>query len=605
MENYHYGIIGNCQSAALVSKEGSIDYCCLPDFDSPSVFLKLLDEEKGGHFGIELQKDYHITQNYVANTNVLETIFDDGENAFSINDFMPRYERGVQKEDYYCPPDVIRYFKKIKGNPQFKISFNPKLNYAQGDTLIEKSPEYLKCLSTGTAYETIYLYSNFDLDKIADSEFIDLDKDNFILLSYNQKILPPSLENVYLQLQKTIVYWLNWVTKSPKHPSYNDEIIRSALVLKLLTYQKTGSVLAALTTSLPETIGEERNWDYRFCWIRDASMTISIFTHLEHDSTVRRYIKYILNLIPIKDEKIQIMYGIRGQKNLKERQLHHLSGYKNSKPVRSGNAAFEQKQNDIYGILMDVIYSSLTHIGHELDTLEDIWTITRTLIRNVKKHWQETDRGIWEYRGKEEHFVFSKVLCWVAVDRGIKIAEHFGKGEYLDDWTYLREQIKRDINEKGWNRDLQAYTQFYGSDQMDASNLLMEYYGFIKSSDPRYISTVKKTQKELCVDDLMYRYKNKDDFGSPKSSFIVCCFWMASSLYRIGEQVAAKEMFEKIISYSNHLSLFSEDLDFKTKRLLGNFPQAYSHLALISTAMTLSGKESLQEEYRLQNIFRD
>ena len=222
---------------------------------------------------------------------------------------------------------------------------------------------------------------------------------------------------------------------------------------------------------------------------------------------MKRYIKYILNLIPLKDEKIQIVYGIRGQKDLKEKQLNHLTGYKNSKPVRIGNAAFEQKQNDIYGILMDVIYSSLSHIKHELDTLEDIWTITRTLVRNVQNRWQETDRGIWEYRGREEHFVFSKLLCWVAVDRGIKIAKQFDKLEYLDDWTSLREEIKRDINEKGWNEKLQAYTQFYGSEQMDAANLLMEYYGFVESTDSRYISTVKRIQEDLCIENLMYRYK--------------------------------------------------------------------------------------------------
>ena len=605
MENYHYGIIGNCQSAALISKRGSIDYCCLPDFDSPSVFFKLLDEKKGGHFGIEVDGTYNISQFYIEKTNVLQTVFDNGMHAFAVCDFMPRYERGFRSEDYYCPPDIIRYFKVEKGTPQIALDFSPALNYAQGKTEVEVHSDYLKCSSIGTSYETAYLYSNFDLNKIKTGESFQLKNEGFVLISYNQKIFSPSQEDMFLQLQKTIVYWLDWESKTPKRPAYNEAISRSALVLKLLTYQETGAVLAALTTSLPETIGEERNWDYRFCWVRDASMTISIFTELKHNSTVRRYIKYILNIIPLKDEKIQIMYGIRGQKNLAEKKLDHLSGYKDSKPVRIGNAAFEQKQNDIYGILMDVLHSSLNYIREELDTVENVWTIARTLVRNVKTHWREPDRGIWEYRGKEEHFVFSKVLCWVAVDRGIKIAKSFNRQDYVKEWEPLRDEIKRDIDTKGWNEEVRAYTQFYGSKQMDAANLLMEYYGFIEGRDPRYVSTVKQIEKELCVDGFMYRYKNEDDFGTPKSSFTVCTFWMVNAWYRSGEQEKAKKMFDNLLGFANHLGLFSEDIDFESKRLLGNFPQAYSHLALITTAMALSGKESLPEEDRLHNIFHD
>ena len=605
MDNYNYGVIGNCQSAALISNTGSIDYCCLPEFDSPSIFLKLLDEQKGGYFNIEVGSEYKIHQSYLRNTNILQTVFDNGEDAFAIRDFMPRYERGVHNDDYYCPPDIIRYFKILKGKPTFKIDYKPGLNYAQGETEIKLDAEYLKSFSNGTTYETVYLYSSFDLKKIKAKEDIDLSQDGFVLLSYNQKILPLSVEDVYLQLEKTTVYWLDWISKTPKHPFYNEQINRSALVLNLLTYQKTGAVLAALTTSLPETIGEERNWDYRFCWIRDASMTIRVFTHLGHTNTIKKFIKYILNIISSKDEKIQIMYGIRGQKNLEEKSLEHLAGYKNSKPVRVGNAAFEQKQNDIYGILMDVIYSSLNYIKHELDTLEGIWTTVRVLVRNVENHWQDPDRGIWEYRGKEEHFIFSKVLCWVAIDRAIKIAKYFGKKNYVEEWSLLREKIKKDVDTKGWDEEVQAYTQFYGSKHMDAANLLMEYYGFIDGADPRYVSTVKKIKKELCHGGLMYRYKNEDDFGNPKSSFTVCTFWMVNALYRIGEREEAKKIFDNLLSYSNHLNLFSEDIDFQSKRLLGNFPQAYSHLALISTAMTLSGKESLREKDRLHNIFHD
>jgi GH15 family glucan-1,4-alpha-glucosidase len=407
---------------------------------------------------------------------------------------------------------------------------------------------------------------------------------------------------MYLEMERTKVYWLNWSSQTPNYKKYNDEISRSAVTLKLLSYDRTGAVLAAATTSLPETIGEVRNWDYRFCWIRDASMVVKVVSELGHKNVARRYLRFIIDLIPDKDEKLQIMYGINKEKTLTETTLNHLAGYKGSKPVRVGNAAYQQKQNDIYGILMDVIFAQLIRFKTDVENGEDLWSITKGIVWIVQKHWQEPDKGIWEFRTEDRHFTFSKVLCWVAVDRAIKVARIFRKHRKIEAWTSLEQQIKADILENAWNPKVNAFTQSYGSKHLDASVLLMESYGFIHARDPKYVSTVLAIEKELSNEGLLYRYKNEDDFGLPSSSFTICSFWFINSLFKIGEEERAMAMFDQLLSYSNHLGLFSEDIDFKSKRLLGNFPQAYSHLALIQCAINFSGKQS---EERVLESMRD
>jgi len=399
-----------------------------------------------------------------------------------------------------------------------------------------------------------------------------------------------------LDFDKTKVYWMNWCSKTPVFKYYNDEILRSAMTLKLMSYDKTGAVLAAVTTSLPETIGEVRNWDYRFCWIRDASMVIRVISKLGHKRIVKNFINYIVELIPEKDQRLQIMYGINGETFLKEEFLDHLSGYENSKPVRIGNAAFSQKQNDIYGILMDAIHAEMKEFPTDFERTEEIWSIVKGIVWVVRKNWQKADKGIWEFRSEDLHFTFSKVLCWVAIDRAIKIAELVGKDEEAFKWEPLKEAIKNDIEEKAWNIDIQAYTQSYGSKHLDASVLLIEYYGFVSASEIRFKKTVKAIEKELAHEGILYRYKNKDDFGLPSSSFTVCTFWFINSLIKIGEVRKAKEYYDKLLSYSNHLGLFSEDIDFESKRLLGNFPQAYSHLALIDTALSFNSAAKMHSK---------
>lgn len=599
MKNLDYGIIGNCKSAALVSKTGSIDWCCLPHFNSAGVFAKLLDSNIGGSFSIDVTDDYSISQQYIRKTNIICTKFKNKENIFELIDFMPRY----QKEDgsYYNPPDIIRFIRVVKGSPVIRIKYDPRLDFARERTYNENKTDYIKSFTQQGKYDSLYLYSNLDLEKIIGYEEIMLKKDAFLLLGYHEKLINQNLDRTYLKYQRTKTYWLNWSEKTTVYSEYNDEILRSALVLKVLSYEKSGAVLAAATTSLPETIGEERNWDYRFCWIRDASMVIKVMAGLGHTKSAKDYLQFIINLIPHKDEKIQIMYGINGEKELTEQILTHLQGYQNSSPVRTGNAAYIQKQNDIYGILMEVIYQQFIQFETSLENSEELWTIVRGIVRIVEAHWKQPDKGIWELRTEDRHFVFSKLLCWVAIDRAIKIGEILRKGINDSKWKEVRTEIFKDIYENGWNEEIQAYTQSYGSKDLDASTLLMEQYGFIRASDPRFINTVRATEKQLCRDGLLYRYKNKDDFGTPSSSFTICTFWFIDSLYKIGERKKARKLFEQLLSYSNHLGLFSEDIDFETKRLLGNFPQAYSHLALIETAANFSlayvAEETLVSEY--------
>ena len=582
--NLNYGIIGNCKSAALINEDTSIDWLCLPQFDSPSVFAKILDNQKGGHFLIKNLAKYTIKQTYLENTNILRTEFRNDKAGFEVIDFMPRYKNEINL--YYTPPEVIRIIRPLYGTPTLSIDYFPALEYAAAQTASYIKEDFIVSVYDHENYDTLFLYSNLPKQDIIEGNLIELTQATFFTLSYNEKLQTPGLDSCLLEFERTKLYWLNWCDKTPTYPYYNEVILRSAMTLKLLTYDKTGAILAAATTSLPESIGEVRNWDYRFCWIRDSSMVIRVISKLGHKKIVKDFIDFIIDLIPETDEKIQIMYGINKEKKLTETHLDHLSGYENSRPVRIGNAAYKQKQNDIYGILMDAIHIELIEYPLLFEKKEELWSIVKNIVWIVNNNWFLPDKGIWEIREEEKHFTFSKVLCWVAIDRAIKIADFLGKNK--DKWIVLREEIKNDIHEKAWNPSVGAYTQFYGSDALDASVLLMEQYGFIDALDQRYINTVKATESELSYEGLLYRYKNKDDFGKPTSSFTVCTFWFINSLYKIGEVDKAKALFDQLLSYSNHLGLFSEDLDFKTKRLLGNFPQAYSHLALIDVAITFN-----------------
>ena len=596
MEHLNYGAVGNCRTAALISDKGSIDWFCFPDFDSPSVFGKLLDEKKGGNMSFIVGNDYRISQRYLEHTNILSTLFEATEGAFEVIDFMPRYK--LLDYDYYLPPELYRLIRLKRGTPRFRVNYNPALNYARGEVGHKTGPEYVKTYAKANERDTIYLYSGIPYDVIFNQQEVLLQRDEFLLVSYNQKLIPIDMNRVNLEFQRTRLYWMNWTNRSKKYTAFNEQIERSMLVLKLMSYQRSGAVLAALTTSLPESIGEVRNWDYRFCWLRDASMSIETLVKVGHRGAAERFIAFITGILYSKYDRFQIMYGIRGERVLTEYDLPHLAGYKNSKPVRVGNDAYHQMQNDSFGYLMDVIYQYYLYFPGTLDEIEDMFEVVKNIVRTVMEDWRKPDKGIWEIRGDEKHFVLSKVMCWVALDRAEKIAVMLQKGGYADKWRCEAELIKTDVLLQGWKEEIQSFSQTYCNTELDSSLLLMEVYGFIDATDPRYKQTVDAIYRKLMYKGLMFRYNNVDDFGIPSSAFTICTFWMVRALYVTGRQAEALNLFETLLSYSNHLGLFSEDLDFDTKSQLGNFPQAYSHLALINTAMLFG------EEKRLSKFIR-
>ena len=570
MEHLNYGAVGNCRTAALISDKGSIDWFCFPDFDSPSVFGKLLDEKKGGNMSFIVGNDYRISQRYLEHTNILSTLFEATEGAFEVIDFMPRYK--LLDYDYYLPPELYRLIRLKRGTPRFRVNYNPALNYARGEVGHKTGPEYVKTYAKANERDTIYLYSGIPYDVIFNQQEVLLQRDEFLLVSYNQKLIPIDMNRVNLEFQRTRLYWMNWTNRSKKYTAFNEQIERSMLVLKLMSYQRSGAVLAALTTSLPESIGEVRNWDYRFCWLRDASMSIETLVKVGHRGAAERFIAFITGILYSKYDRFQIMYGIRGERVLTEYDLPHLAGYKNSKPVRVGNDAYHQMQNDSFGYLMDVIYQYYLYFPGTLDEIEDMFEVVKNIVRTVMEDWRKPDKGIWEIRGDEKHFVLSKVMCWVALDRAEKIAVMLQKGGYADKWRCEADLIKTDVFMQGWKEEIQSFSQTYCNTELDSSLLLMEVYGFIDATDPRYKQTVDAIYRKLMYKGLMFRYNNVDDFGIPSSAFTICTFWMVRALYVTGRQAEALNLFETLLSYSNHLGLFSEDLDFDTKSQLGNFP---------------------------------
>jgi alpha,alpha-trehalase len=592
MEHFKYGAVGNCRSAALISDRGSIDWFCLPDFDSPSVFAKLLDEDKGGCFAFVVDSHYTVSQKYVEHTNILSTTFNSIEGGFEVIDFMPLY-RIDQQNEYFQPPEIYRLIRLKHGTPRFRVEYRPILNYARDEVIHRTGPDFVKTASSRNELDTIYLYSGLNFEKILNSEEFVLIHNEFLLLSCNQKLIKIDQNRVELEFQRTRVYWMNWSNRSKKYTLYNDIIERSILVLKLMSYQRSGAVLAALTTSMPESIGETRNWDYRFCWLRDASMSIETLLLVGHQGTAKRFMNFIKNILKTKSDTFQIMYGIRGERILTEIELTHLSGYKNSQPVRVGNDAYHQKQNDSFGYLMDVIYQYYRYFSGTLDEIEDMFEVVKNMVKTVMDDWEKPDKSIWEIRGDEKHFVFSKIMCWVAMDRAVSIAKLLYKDNLAIKWQEVATTIKEDVLAKGWKEEIQSFSQTYENTELDSSLLLMEAYGFITPEDERYRKTVEAVYSSLRYNGLMYRYNSADDFGVPTSAFTICTFWMIRALFVIDRQEEARVMFNEMITYSNNLGLFSEDLDFETKSQLGNFPQAYSHLALINTARLFADAEEV------------
>jgi len=600
MKGYNLGIIGNCTTAALVTKDCSIVWLCTPYFDSPSLFSQLLDYDNGGYFKISGVDTVNVKQAYIVHTAILKTVFETKHGLFEVNDYLPRFM--TFRGNYYCPSEVHRKIRVISGSPKIKVELDARPNYALGGADYTIKDEYIKITSQKGQYNSFYLYSSLDCQKIIDGSEIELEEYSYFLLSYHEKLEPIENDKLFLEYEKTKAYWLDWVQRTNYPPDYKIQVTRSAITLKLLMYQRTGAVIAAPTTSLPEIIGKDRNWDYRYCWIRDAAMIIDLYVRIGHMESANGFIDFILNRMLLKHEDIGVMYGINGEEQLDEKILEHLSGFEGSKPVRIGNAAYKQKQNDLYGELIETIYTYfVVNKRASFQVNEEIWTMARSLVNRVRDVWKEKDAGIWERRQTVQHYVHSKLLSWVAIDRAIKISKYVGKPHYIKPWTKLAEEIKEDILTNGWSDKLKSFTMYYGSDIYDASNLLMLHYGFLDHRDPRMISTVEQSYKHLVKQGFAFRYIAEDEFGVPENSFIVCTFWMINSLYLIGEERKAREMFENIQGCCNHLGLFSEDVEVATKRLTGNFPQGYSHLAYIQTILLLETDYNWSDTFRFGN----
>lgn len=600
---YPYSLIGNCVASALVSEEGSVDWLCMPYFDSPSVFGRLLDKEKGGCFKIEAVNSVRVTQEYVRFTPILRTRFETSDGVFDLYDYMPRFMN--DQDRYYCPAEIHRSIRVISGKPKIRVKLELKPNYASSECRVENRGEYLKFLSTSGEYHSYYLYSNLDFDQILSGREILISDSVFFLLSYHEKIRPVNTDWVYFEFERTKSYWLAWIQRTDLPTNNRELIIRSLITLKLLMYQRTGAVIAAPTTSLPEIVGKNRNWDYRYCWIRDASLIIELFSRLGHTGSSERYMSFILSRMLLKNDGISVVYGIHGEKILKEKTIDSLDGYQGSKPVRVGNEAYIQSQNDLYGELLDAIYmyfKSYRGIGFHFD--QELWTAVRSLVNWTKGSWMKPDSGIWEYRGDPQHHVFSKLMSWVAMDRAMLIAKSIGKTAYAKDCSAVADQIKQDILKNGWNEKVRAFTMHYGSANADASLLLMAHYGFLPYEDPRIVKTVEFCHERLVRNGFVMRYVTEDDFGLPENAFLICTFWMVNALYSIGRKQEARQMFKQATATANHNGLMSEGVEPDTGRQTGNFPQGYSHMAFVQSALLLETEQDwhLQLHHKVPEV---
>ena len=577
-----YGIIGNCTTSALVKKNASVDWMCFPTFSSPSIFGKLIDKRKGGSMEVIPIGKYNISQRYLPNTAILETTFSNNKNSFLVIDFFPRYRLLLTKkhEKLVKQNTLIRIIKPIKGNPKIKIKYDPKPDYASKKCVLATNTDILTC-----SLESFNLHSNIDHDIVLNSEAFVLKKPKYISVG-------KSLDNISIKrandlLRRTTKYWKDWVNTLTVPNTHKDVIIRSAITLKLLTYSPTGAIIAAPTTSIPEEVGTNRTWDYRFCWIRDSALCVDALKKIGRDHEAKKLISFIIDRV-MEDDYVPILYGINGETKLTEITLDHLAGYKNSKPVRVGNAAYKQLQHDIYGEILDIMYLYFVYYEYEKKISRKYWRFIRFIVNQIKFCWERPDSGIWEFRGEYRHYTHSKFMCYTGLDRAIKIAKHYKKDQFVEEWSKLADEIKNSIIVNGYNKKIKSFTMYYGGKELDAVLLHMTYHEFLDKDNPMIINTVKAIDKELRVGDFVQRYKIQDDFGKSKSTFTICAFWLIEALYYIGKEKKAKNMFHKLVKNSNHLGLFSEDIDIKTKELTGNFPQAYTHISLINAAILLS-----------------
>jgi len=596
----NYAIIGNMRSAALVSLNGSIDWFCFPHFDSPSLFASILDHSKGGHFKIApVITDSKSKQYYWPDTNVLITRFYNAEGIVEITDYMPVGDDIVDEFDYR----IVRRVKGIHGRMRMKVECYPAFNYAleKHETIISE-----KGASFHNPQLSMAVGSNIPLQKnekgaFAEFEITEEDETAVFVLHKIKKgegcTISYSSAQAESRFRNTIEYWRNWLSKSNYKGRWREMVHRSALILKLLTFEPTGAIVAAPTCSLPEGIGGERNWDYRYTWIRDAAFTVYAFLRIGFTEEATNFMNWVVKRSSEDDTGyLQIMYGIDGRHELTEKTLDHLEGYMGSSPVRIGNGAYDQVQLDIYGELIDSVYLFDKHVR---PISFSGWNHIYKHIDWISKNWNSTDEGIWEVRGGQQHFVYSKVMAWVALDRAIRLATKRSFPADMNELHRIRDKIFLEVIEKGWNKEKQIFEQYYGSGTLDASNLMMPLVFFMTPYDPMMGKTIDAIMQPphkggLLSNSLVYRYNvNEVDDGlsGEEGTFNICTFWLVEALTRAGKVdpkklEKARLIFEQMLGYANHVGMYSEQIGLSGEAL-GNTPQAFTHLALISAAYNL------------------
>ena len=594
-----YGFLSDCHTCALVASDGAIEWLCLPHFDSPSVFAAILDRAAGtfrvGPYGTYVPN----ARRYLPGTNVLETTWMTPQGWLVVTDCLAMCEWDEKKvgfshtrppTDYDAAHLLVRMMECVEGQVQVELVCEPALDYAREEASWQPLRESgLSCHAVvcENGKPPFRLYSTMRMgiegNRVHARHTMRKGERCFCALSWAAEGGgPQTVEEAAAAIEKTNHFWREWLAEGsyPDHP-LRVHLERSALTLKGLTFMPTGALVAAATTSLPEAIGGSRNWDYRYCWMRDATFTLWALHALGLDWEADDFIQYLADLERNEDGSLQIMYGIRGERDLEEQTLDHLKGYANSRPVRIGNAAYKQRQNDVYGAVLDSVY---VHSKRRDHIPERVWPLLKDQVECASRVWRKPDQGIWEARGAPRHYVSSKLMCWVALDRGARLAERRGEDRLAARWQEIAEEIRAEILEKGVS-ERGVFRQHYETDALDASTLLVPLVRFLPPTDQRVRATVKAIREELTENGLVLRYRpEQTDDGQQgrEGTFLICSFWLVSALAEIGEKEAAQALLERLLSYASPLGLYAEELDASSGRMLGNFPQAFTHLALIN-----------------------
>jgi GH15 family glucan-1,4-alpha-glucosidase len=589
-----YALIGDTYSAALVGTDGSIDWLCWPRFDSDACFAALLGDERHGRWRIAPSIPVlSVRRRYVPGTLVLETDFETAEGTVRLIDFMPPRNR---------EPDIVRIVRGLKGRVPIHMEASPRFGYGDRKPWVRST---FCCVSAKAGPDATLLRTRMPM-QVADgritSDFTVAEHEQVpIILTWfpSHERQPRSVE-AFTALEETVSFWRDWSGRCTYEGPWREQVLRSLITLKALTYSPTGGIVAAPTTSLPEHLGGVRNWDYRYCWLRDATLTLLTLLQAGYTEEARSWRDWLLRAVAGEPQELQIMYGVAGERRLLEQELPWLPGYAGSRPVRIGNGAVQQLQLDVFGEVMDCLHQA-RHAGLPSD--EEVWDLQRYLLHYIEQCWEQPDEGLWEVRGGRQQFTHSKLMAWVAVDRAVKSAEAYGLEGPLDEWRALRARIHAQVCEKGFDAERNTFVQVYGSRELDASLLMIPLVGFLPPEDPRVRGTVTAIERELCRDGLVHRYdtrRTKDGLPPGEGVFLACSFWLADNLTLMGRHREAQELFERLLGLCNDVGLLAEQYDVERRRLVGNFPQAFSHLALITTAQNLSrsggpGQERLRD----------